>query len=249
MIARTTRLFAAGLMMLLVAACGQKSATDVTTTQAQAAVTTPAKSSRDWTKVVVATPEGGFRVGNPDAKVKFLEYASLTCPHCRDFYRESNLSLMRDYVAPGLVSYEYRNFVLNGPDLAVTLLARCQGAPLFFKLADSLYDTQEQWLKGFVGMKPEDNARIQALPKEQQPVALADLGKINDFFRLRGMSRANYEACLKSQTGLQRITNMMDNGVKKYNVSYTPFFIINDAPNSDVHDWKGVEGAIKTALR
>ena len=37
---------------------------------------------------VVATPEGGFRMGNPDARVKLVEYLSLTCPHCADFARQ-----------------------------------------------------------------------------------------------------------------------------------------------------------------
>ena len=39
----------------------------------------------DWSTVVAKTPEGGFLMGNPDAKVKLVEFGSLTCPHCADF--------------------------------------------------------------------------------------------------------------------------------------------------------------------
>ncbi|HEX2762279.1 MAG TPA: thioredoxin domain-containing protein, partial [Allosphingosinicella sp.] len=43
--------------------------------------------ARDWTRTVVATPEGGFRMGNPAARVKLVEYGSLTCGHCAAFSR------------------------------------------------------------------------------------------------------------------------------------------------------------------
>ena len=39
----------------------------------------------DWSRTVVATPEGGYAMGNPRAKVTLVEYASLACSHCRDF--------------------------------------------------------------------------------------------------------------------------------------------------------------------
>ena len=38
-----------------------------------------AAAQRDWTKAVEATPDGGFRIGNPNAPIKLVEYASLTC--------------------------------------------------------------------------------------------------------------------------------------------------------------------------
>ena len=38
--------------------------------------------AQDWTRVAARTPEGGFRMGNPGAPVKVVEYLSLTCPHC-----------------------------------------------------------------------------------------------------------------------------------------------------------------------
>lgn len=247
MIAKAMRLGAAGLM-LLVAACGQKDASNTALSQAQAVVATPAKPSRDWSKVIVATPEGGYRMGNPNARVKFIEYASLTCPHCRDFHNESNAELTR-MVAGGQVNYEFRNFVLNGPDLAVTLLAHCQSAPVFFKIEDALYSTQEQWIAGFTKMSADDGKRIGALPKDQQALALADMGKMDEFFRLRGMPRAKYEACLKDQSAVNAIQSQMDLAVKKYNLNGTPTFVFNEVTNPDVHSWPQVKAAIEAALR
>ena len=121
-------------LALATAACGDKTETTAATT-----TTTPTSTpaGTDWTKVSAATPEGGFRIGNPDAKVKLLEFASLTCPHCKDFHESAFATIRDKYVASGNVSYEFRNFVLNGPDYAATLLARCKGAPGFFALADA----------------------------------------------------------------------------------------------------------------
>ena len=34
------------------------------------------------------TDRGGFLMGNPNAPVKLVEYASITCPHCAEFSRE-----------------------------------------------------------------------------------------------------------------------------------------------------------------
>ncbi|MEA3079375.1 MAG: hypothetical protein QOF05_783, partial [Sphingomonadales bacterium] len=55
------------------------------TTAASAAPRPAPKPKVDWARTVVATPEGGFRMGNPSAKVKLVEYGSLACPHCRHF--------------------------------------------------------------------------------------------------------------------------------------------------------------------
>ena len=43
------------------------------------------------------------------------------------------------YISTGNVSYELRNFVLNGPDLAATLIVRCGGLPTFFRHLDTFY--------------------------------------------------------------------------------------------------------------
>ena len=85
-------------------------------------------------------------MGNPAAKVKLVEYGSLTCGHCATFAKAGMAPLVGTYVRSGKVSYEYRNFVLNGLDVAATLVARCGGPGRFFPVADTLYATQDQWM-------------------------------------------------------------------------------------------------------
>ena len=50
-----------------------------------AAVPHAAPAAVDWVDHVVATPDGGFLMGNPAARVKVVEYGSRTCPHCARF--------------------------------------------------------------------------------------------------------------------------------------------------------------------
>ena len=52
-----------------------------------------AAAQQDWAKQVVVTPEGGYRMGNPDAAVKVVEYGSLTCPHCADFINSAKVPI------------------------------------------------------------------------------------------------------------------------------------------------------------
>ncbi len=83
------------------------------------------------------TPEGGFRMGNPAASVKLIEYFSTTCPHCAHFAAEGTPVLVRNYVRTGRVSLEYRNYVLNGLDVAASFISRC-AAPRGLFRDDSL---------------------------------------------------------------------------------------------------------------
>ena len=111
----------------------------------------------DWTRTFAATPEGGFRMGNPKAKVAIVEYASLTCPHCRHFAEDAVKPLIQQYVRTGKASYEYRSYVLNGIDLAATMVARCGGPSRFFPIAEELYARQPSWA-----------GKVDALPKAEQ---------------------------------------------------------------------------------
>src|SRR3546814_2774047 len=56
-------------------------------------------------------------MGNPDASIKIVEFASLTCSHCAEFSLESHDELKRDFIDTGRVSLELRNFIRDGIDL------------------------------------------------------------------------------------------------------------------------------------
>jgi hypothetical protein len=118
-------------LALLLSGCGGESENKAGNSTAPAgtasAPVTPPEGG-DWTQVVVETPEGGFRMGNPNAAVKLVEYASVTCPHCAEFSEQASETIKNDYVKNGQVSWEFRHLLLPFPtDPGMSLLARCQG--------------------------------------------------------------------------------------------------------------------------
>ncbi|QCI79904.1 hypothetical protein E6W36_11505 [Hankyongella ginsenosidimutans] len=73
---------------LLVAGCGQKSeAANSAAPATTAASGAGATKGANWPGTVSKTKDGGFIMGNPNAPIKLVEFASFTCPHCADFHK------------------------------------------------------------------------------------------------------------------------------------------------------------------
>jgi protein-disulfide isomerase len=85
----------------------------------------PAPDGQEWTDVVAVTEAGGYLVGNPDAPLKLIEYASHTCGACANFSVNGSPPLKNDYVSTGVVSIELRNLVRDPIDLTIAALVRC----------------------------------------------------------------------------------------------------------------------------
>jgi len=198
--------------------------------------------TRDWTKTVVATPEGGFRMGNPGAPIKLVEYGSLACPHCRHFEETGYKPLLQGYVRTGRVSYEFRNLLINGPDMSISLLAHCAGPARFFPMSELVYATQEQWQKKIEGM---DEASLDKLTDQQRIIRYAEVGGMAQIAGRFGVTPARAKQCLADPKGLERLINMtktaMDNGI-----GHTPTFIINGKV-TDASTWEALEPLIKQA--
>ncbi|MGL4543687.1 MAG: thioredoxin domain-containing protein [Polymorphobacter sp.] len=231
------------------AATGAKSK-PATSAAAPAAVPTAVPAAvKDWTKVVAATPEGGFRMGNPNAPVKFLEFASLTCPHCKDFHEAAMPTIKAQYIATGKISYEFRNFVLNGPDVAASLLARCQGPEVFFNLLNAFFANQTAWVEPFAKMSAADTARLQALPADQQIAALAVTGGLDGFMRTRGMPRAKFDQCLADKAAFNKLTAIRTDAVDTYKLTGTPTFVINGVTQEGVFNWEQLKPKLAAAIK
>ena len=65
----------------------------------------------DWARHVERTAEGGWRMGNPDAALKLVEYGSVTCSHCASFAAAADQSL-RSRVRTGRLSFELIQIIL-----------------------------------------------------------------------------------------------------------------------------------------
>ncbi|MET1110739.1 MAG: thioredoxin domain-containing protein [Allosphingosinicella sp.] len=205
----------------------------------------PAPTRVDWSKTVIATPEGGFRMGSPGARVKLVEYGSLTCGHCANFAKSAMTPLIGNYIRSGKVSYEYRNFVLNGLDVAATLVARCGGAGRFFPVADKLYATQGQWAARMSAMTEAERAQVSALPEEQRLPRIAELVGITQLAAQHGIAPAQSRRCLSDQAAFERLGKMTE-AAQALGVQGTPTFFLNGT-NIGTHTWATLEPLLREA--
>lgn len=236
-------------LALAITGCGKKEA-DTAATNTSAPTTTGAPyTGKDWSETVVKTPEGGFRMGNPDAPVKLIEYASITCPHCRDFTKVGSGPLKQSYVRTGKVSWEYRNFVLNPLDVAATLVARCQGADTFFPFVEQLYATQADWVGKFNSVDEKTLQSVGTLPQQQQFIKLVELSGLEDFFKSRGVADDRIQACLSDKGALDELLKIRDRGASEDKIDGTPNFLINGERQEGVYDWPGLEAKLREKVR
>jgi protein-disulfide isomerase len=183
-------------------------------------------AQRDWSLVAVRTPEGGVRIGNPAAPVKLIEYGSISCPHCAAFSGEGALALRTRHVRTGRVSWEYRPYLIFPTDPGIFMLLNCLGPARFFPAVEQLYATQNDWFGRIRALPADQLARIRALPPLEQTAALMHATGLDPFFRARGLTAAQINACLADHAAIDRLTAIARHA-NDLGVQGTPTFLIN----------------------
>jgi protein-disulfide isomerase len=233
----------ASLGALALAACGDSKTDTAKPQDVMAKVAAPAGKS--WSDVVAVTPEGGHVMGNPDAPIKIIEFASLTCPHCADFATESHDELKRDFIDTGRVSLELRNFIRDGLDLTAAAITHCAPPERYFPLTQSTFASQAQIFEaaqanpqGYeAAMKAAPNVRFQQLAKAM---------KLDQFFQSRGMTGEQVNACLANLDGIKKLEDGTNNAQKQYNVQGTPTFVINGEVAEGIATWPLMRDHLRT---
>ncbi|MBS4020195.1 MAG: DsbA family protein [Dechloromonas sp.] len=146
-------------------------------------------------------PEISF--GSADAPVTVIEYASLTCPHCRTFHVAAWPAVKEKYVDTGMVRFIMREFPFDPRASGGFMLARCAGPDKWYPVVDLLYRSQDAWAR-----VPDGVAALKSL------------------MGMTGMTGEQVEACLSDQALLEKVTAVTEAG-KAYGVDSTPTFFIN----------------------
>jgi len=245
---KPTTFLACAVALVAIAGCNSKQGDAATNATLHAKAVPPPKGG-DWSTVVSATPEGGFVMGNPQAKVKLIEYGSLTCPHCRAFDEEGVPPLITSYVKTGLVSWEFRNYVRDAFDLTAALVARCSGAKGFFPLARAFYKDQTQWVTKIQAVPPDQISKLQDLPPNQQFVELAKVAGFQDWAAARGLPAAKSNQCLADENSVNQLVQMTSDATSQYpDFPGTPTFILNGAMLDKTATWEDLEPKLRAAL-
>jgi protein-disulfide isomerase len=203
----------------------------------------------DWSQSVIKTPEGGFLMGDPKAKIRLVEYGSMTCPHCREFDETGVQPLIDKYVKSGQVAYEFRNYVRDGFDLAASLVARCNGEKTFFPLTHAMYGAQNSWIEKIQATPQPQLESLQGLPPNRQFLELSKIAGFQQFAAMRGVPEAKSAQCLSDENAVNQLVQMTSDATTAYpNFSGTPSFVINGELLERTATWKDLEPKIQAAL-
>lgn len=167
-------------------------------------------------------------MGDANAPVTIIEYASMTCPHCRSFHENILPAIKTKYIDTGKVKLILRPFPFDGDKrgLAAFLLAKCAPNDNYYAMVDALFSTQSTWA----------NPKVNPVPELQRMSKLA------------GMTDESFKACLSRQDLIDNLIATRDKAVKDFGVTSTPTLFINDQKFSGDLTVEGFEKAIAAAL-
>ena len=199
---------------------------------------------RAWTNVAAPAPKGSYVIGNPAARVKLVEYASYTCPHCGHFARESAAVLKGKMIASGSLSLEVRNAVHDRYDLVAAMLARCSGPAIFPRLHEAIFAGQEQWLQRAQDFDSSNGQRLGMYGTAAQYRAMAQGAGLDAIARNAGMTQAAIDQCLADPKVAEAVIQRA--GAISDQIAGTPAFEINGKVVQGV-DWAKLEPMLRAA--
>jgi protein-disulfide isomerase len=212
------------------------------------AAQTPAQ--KDWATVYSTSPAGGFVIGNPAAKVKLVEYLSLTCPHCAHFAETGWGPLKAGFIRSGKVSLEVRNAVRDRYDLVASLLARCDGPRASFARNEALFARQDAWLARAASFdQSEEGGKLTEMNHQEAMTAMANGVGLDELLAPHGLPPARIKACLGNKIEQKKIAAMTEEAWEKRKIPGTPAFLINGVLQENVSGWDALEPKIRAALR
>ncbi|MEZ5933104.1 MAG: DsbA family protein [Alphaproteobacteria bacterium] len=176
-----------------------------------------------------AIPPGAMSekvLGDTNAEITIIEYASLTCPHCAQFHEEILPKIKAEYIETGKAKLVYRDFPLDQTALKASLLARCAPDEQFFTFIDALFSQQPMWAKS-----------------EDPDEALANLGMLG------GVSREKFAACASNEELTDYVLQVRLDGQNEFAVDSTPTVIVNGKKLAHVSSFEEVKAAVEPLVQ
>ena len=205
------RLALLALPVLAVVACGAANGAD---TNPAAAGSTPAAAQ---------SGELGHVVGDANAPVTLIEYASPTCPACKYFHDSIHPEIEEKYVATGKVKFIYREYPIHGnADVAAYVLALCAGEDKYFDVLDDLFENQDGIVQA---------ANVGALG-----------GMLKTVGKRHGIETDEaFDACMKDPKYRSQLAEVYEQA-EKDGVNSTPTFVLNGKVRMFEGDFRTAEG-------
>lgn len=206
-----------------------------------------APAGQKWSEMVRATDDG-FVMGNPDAPLKLIEFASPTCSHCAEFSNSGGAALKSEFVDSGRVSLELRPFLINPlQDSMIAATLTCAGPERFFPLLENVFASQEELFGGF---QNADQAAVEAaanLPPEQRFGSIASTVGLARFFAARGIPEADTARCLSNPAAIEKYNESTQRNSTEFEVTGTPTFVLNGEVLQGAGTWEAVRERLMAA--
>jgi protein-disulfide isomerase len=174
--------------------------------------------------LAAASPLGDRVLGQADAPVVMVEYASATCPHCAEFHTNVLPLIKAEYIDSGKLRFIFREFPLDRAALAASMLARCVPDDKYFATIDLIFRRQSIWMKA-------DRA--------------AELLKIT---QMAGMDKAGFDACLARPELAKAIIESSRQAARDFAIKGTPAIFVNGEMIDGHKEMADVKAAIDAAI-
>ena len=155
---------------------------------------------------VLEVTENDFVVGDKNAPVTIIEYASLSCSHCADFHNNTLDDLIKEYVDTGKARIVFRDFPFNYPALLGSMVLRCIPEDVRYDYMNALFQLQQKWVV-------RENAK-----------STQELYKI---MQSGGMTKEEFETCTNNVELENTILQALIAAQNEFNIQSTPSFLIN----------------------
>ncbi|MCL4188349.1 MAG: DsbA family protein [Rhodobacteraceae bacterium] len=153
-------------------------------------------------------------LGNPEAKVTLVEYASFTCPHCANFHATVFPRLKSDYIDTGKLRFIHREVYFDRFGLWAGMLARCGGETRYFGFVDMIYGQQRQWAGS------------------GDPASVAD--SLRRMGRVAGLTDEQVNACLNDRTAAEALVAVFQANATRDGVQATPTLVLNGTRHANM---------------
>ncbi|MGJ8622776.1 MAG: DsbA family protein [Yoonia sp.] len=154
-------------------------------------------------------------LGDPDAPVEVIEYASFTCPHCATFHENQFQALKANYIDPGRIRFVYREVYFDRPGLWASMIARCSDDPnFFFAFSSLLYQEQRNWLAS------------------GDPATIVE--ELRRLAKTAGLDDAALDACLSDAAKAEALFTWFQENADRDNITGTPSFMIDGSKYSNM---------------
>ncbi len=155
---------------------------------------------------VLDITEEDFIIGDENAPITIIEYASLSCSHCADFHLNTLPELIKEFVDTGKARIVFRDFPFNYPALLGSMVLRCVPEDIRYQYSNALYHLQSKWVLR------ENSKTTQELYKIMQS---------------GGMTKERFNECIDNVELENEILNGLMAAQSEFNIKSTPSFLIN----------------------